>query len=92
MSKVRLVVARTTTMRISDAFHPFSSSMSFKPNRYLKTAAAVARRCFEDTRTLPNCNEFVGQVFASDTLVAEKTACFLVLSSQRLESPYGFFK
>jgi hypothetical protein len=58
----------------------------------LKTAAAVVRRCFEDTRTLSNCNEFVGQDFANDTLVAEKTACFSVLSSQRLESSCAFLK
>jgi len=63
----------------------------FQIRPFAKTAA-VAPRCFQDIRTFPNCNEFVSQLFARDADVAEKTACFAVLSFQRLESPYGFFK
>jgi len=38
----------------------------------LKTAAAVARRCFENTRAPSNCNGFVGVSYVNATVVAEK--------------------
>jgi hypothetical protein len=57
----------------------------------LKSAAAT-RRCFEDTRTPSNCNEFVERAPSANHENAEKTGHFVPLSWQRLESPHAFPK